>query len=63
MVPIVIDEVPVPVELVVMVPSGMVAVASVNVKVSSTEAVTVICPAVEVATAPASIGVVQAASE
>ena len=45
------------------VPKVTFVVASVKVKVSSTDAVTVTIPAVEVATVPVSIAVVQAASE
>ena len=52
-----------PVEAVVSDPSGTVVVPNVNVRVSSTDAVTVTNPAVEVATVPLSIVVVQAASE
>lgn len=57
------EDVAEPVELVVSVPSEAVAEASVKVRASSTLAVTVICPAVDVATVPVSIGVVQVASE
>src|SRR5438445_736124 len=56
-------EVPLPVLLVVIVPKATVALASVKVSVSSTLAVTVIWPAVEAATVPLSMPVVQAASE
>ena len=59
----VILDVPVPVAPIDSVPNATVAAANVNVNVSSTFAVTVICPAVDVATSPVSIGVVQAASE
>jgi hypothetical protein len=59
----VIDEVAVPVELVDRVPRAAVADDRVKVSVSSTLAVTVICPAVEVATVPVSTAVVQALSE
>lgn len=52
-----------PVVAVVREPSATVALDNVKVSVSSTLAVTVICPAVEDATDPASIAVVQASSE
>jgi hypothetical protein len=55
--------VPVPVALVVGVVNVTVALASVKLSVSSTVALTVIWPAVEAATVPASIPVVHAASE
>lgn len=58
-----IVEVPLPVVAVVRVPSATVAEANVNVNVSSTLAVTVICPAVEAATVPESTEVVHASSE
>lgn len=59
----VIEDVPEPVALVDKVPRATVADASVKLNVSSTLAVTVIAPAVELATVPVSIGVVQVASE
>ena len=59
----VILDVPDPVALVVSDPSGTVADARVKVSVSSTLAVTVIWPAVEVATVPVSTGTVHEASE
>lgn len=58
-----IVDVPVPVELVDRVPKATVAEASVKVSVSSTLAVTVILPAVDVATVPVSTVVVHEASE
>ena len=58
-----IVEVPETVELELSVPRGTAVLASVNVRASSTEAVTVTAPAVDVATVPVSIAVVQAASE
>lgn len=59
----VIVDVPEPVDEVVRVPSPTVADVSVKVSVSSTLAVTVICPAVDAATVPVSTEVVQASSE
>ena len=53
-----IVEVPEPVLLVESVPRATVAALRVNVSVSSTLAVTVICPAVEDAIVPTSTGVV-----
>lgn len=59
----VIDDVPVPVELIESAPSATVADASVKVNVSPTDAVTVICPAVEATTTPVSIAPVQSLPE
>jgi hypothetical protein len=56
-------EVPFPVAEVVSVPSGTVVAASVKVRVSSTLAVTVTCPAVEAAIVPVSTPVVHVSSE
>ena len=58
-----IVDVPEPVVDVERVPSATVAAVSVKVNVSSTLAVTVICPAVEAATVPESTDVVHASSE
>lgn len=56
-------DVPEPVVLVVKVPSATVAEVNVNVRVSSTDAVTVICPAVDAATVPLSTAPVQSSLE
>jgi hypothetical protein len=59
----VIDDVPVPVLAIDGVVNVMLVFAKVKANISSMPTVTVTCPAVEVATVPVSIGVVQVESE